>query len=581
MIVYGKSYSDIAVEAVARGLKARMAGKHALSLSELRIRVAIAGQLEQAALDAEADWAGKAHELTALCAQSFVACLLKCRPEWMGAEIHAKSIGLADLIEQRAAREAALRIKVPEGFAWYALYPDAYARAALNWARTRHPTLRVAVIGLRSIGTTLAAIVTACLRTRGFEVSCITVRPSGHPFRRCVELPSSFTLPDAAIVVDEGPGLSGSSMAAVATALVERGLGEHAISLFPGHANGPGAKASNAVQHWWRRADIQVTEFQDLELCDCTLPKALLGAVPCTVAGELTELGGGAWMDYANVSARNAHAVVPRLEAPKCLAKGQDGAVLWKFAGFCLAPSQENGGLLTMSETMAARLAELAEHGLARPSIASAHGWLATDWIDGVRLTIEDRDPANLTQMARYIRGAARSPMSEAAAFAAIQRLSTILVQNSEELLGAKGKGEAQRASDVLLHDTRLAELSRYADGRLAPHEWLLTPEGRLVKTDAGGHDLDHTAVGPQSVLWDAAGLIVEWDLSMRAAADLLEALELSPTFRLPLASYAAAYAAFRAGSASLGSVAGNEQATAYYRRRLEVELSNVACVVG
>src|SRR5688572_26046306 len=65
-------------------------------------------------------------------------------------------------------------IGVPEGFAYYALHPMQYARLAENIA---FPTQRVAVVGIRSIGTTLGAVVKAALVNRGVSAERITVRP--------------------------------------------------------------------------------------------------------------------------------------------------------------------------------------------------------------------------------------------------------------------------------------------------------------------------------------------------------------------------------------------------------------------
>jgi hypothetical protein len=55
---------------------------------------------------------------------------------------------------------------VSEGYAYYALFPETYAATAKRfWAGARPP--RVAVIGIRSIGTSLSAIVVEALRARG------------------------------------------------------------------------------------------------------------------------------------------------------------------------------------------------------------------------------------------------------------------------------------------------------------------------------------------------------------------------------------------------------------------------------
>src|SRR5215217_4658376 len=69
-----------------------------------------------------------------------------------------------------------LRTNEAEGYAFYALYPESYLEAA----RRSGLGPRTAVIGIRSIGTGLAALVAAVLRTP----LPVTVRPVGHPYRR-------------------------------------------------------------------------------------------------------------------------------------------------------------------------------------------------------------------------------------------------------------------------------------------------------------------------------------------------------------------------------------------------------------
>src|ERR1043165_7922757 len=71
-----------------------------------------------------------------------------------------------------------IALSVPEGFAYYALHPAAYAERVMEM-RLRAP--QAAVIGIRSIGTTLAAIVAAALARNGVPADRITVRPEGPP----------------------------------------------------------------------------------------------------------------------------------------------------------------------------------------------------------------------------------------------------------------------------------------------------------------------------------------------------------------------------------------------------------------
>ena len=158
-----------------------------------------------------------------------------------------------------------IEIRRPEGFAHYAVYPEAYWRAAKR-VGAPSPTR---VLGLRSIGSALAPVVAAALRGSPAE----TVRPAGHPFTRTVTLPPSArsaATRDGAdavwAIVDEGPGLSGSSIGAAADALAEVGIAAERLVLFPSHDGEPGALASPAHRQLWSRARTIVCSFEDLWL---------------------------------------------------------------------------------------------------------------------------------------------------------------------------------------------------------------------------------------------------------------------------------------------------------------------------
>src|SRR5690606_32203487 len=73
--------------------------------------------------------------------------------------------------------------RTPEGFAFYALHPAQYARAAAIWASERTPG-PVTVVGLRSAGTSLSAVVHVVLERLGFAVRSFAVRPRGPAWDR-------------------------------------------------------------------------------------------------------------------------------------------------------------------------------------------------------------------------------------------------------------------------------------------------------------------------------------------------------------------------------------------------------------
>ncbi|WKL39991.1 hypothetical protein Q1M64_14760 (plasmid) [Sinorhizobium meliloti] len=124
-----------------------------------------------------------------------------------------------------------LSIREPEGYAFYALYPESYLEAA---AGSGLPADTV-VIGLRSIGTTLSAIVAASIGA----APPVTLRPIGDPFQRRLAVASQLAerlLRDRAAnfaIVDEGPGLSGSSFGCVADWLEDHGVSGRRIHFFP------------------------------------------------------------------------------------------------------------------------------------------------------------------------------------------------------------------------------------------------------------------------------------------------------------------------------------------------------------
>jgi hypothetical protein len=63
-------------------------------------------------------------------------------------------------------------------------------------------------------------------------------------------------------------------------------------------------------------------------------------------------------------------------------------------------------------------------------------------------------------------------------------------------------------------------------DNRLQAWEWLVLPDGSILKTDAVDHHAGHDLVGCQHVAWDIAGASVEFTLSAGEQADLIGAIE-------------------------------------------------------
>jgi hypothetical protein len=209
-----------------------------------------AGELEQGLLDEELARHGEerpdpAGEAAARLTRAVAGVLLPSFHTF-GALPAGEPVRFATAPVERALDEllahalpAAVEVSVPEGYAFYGLYPETYLQAAAAALRHAGKGL-LQVIGIRSIGTGLAALVAA---VAGDAASTVTVRPSGHPFSRRIAVGSRLERELLGerregrryAVVDEGPGLSGSSFGCVADWLEDRGVAPESIAFFPSH----------------------------------------------------------------------------------------------------------------------------------------------------------------------------------------------------------------------------------------------------------------------------------------------------------------------------------------------------------
>lgn len=372
--------------------------------AQLRHWLVAAGQIEQAMHDG-AGGGTMAAAVTDLAAELFLDGVA-------GQKVEARRLlGSLDAVHWF---ETKAEVRIPEGYAWYGLYPESHAAAAAGWTAGRRGA-RVLVVGLLSIGTSLGAVVAAALRRQGVAVAGrLAVRPSGHPFARQARLSAgldSMAAVDAVLIVDEGPGLSGSSMAGVAEALLARGVKAEAIFFFPGHDRGPGGAASGAIRRWWTP-----------ERCFTAPAPQFIDATP---------------------------------------------ALDWIFGGLAVVNAQ----LETLGEVKRARHGRLAAAGAALPSPALRHGWIAIRH-EGVPLCAADLSPALLQEtIVPYIALAATA--GDAAVIrGGLERIAAALVAHGLDA----GCGAAMLPACgalPLAGDGRLApgHWRRLADGRVLKHD--------------------------------------------------------------------------------------------------------------
>lgn len=475
-----------------------------------------AGELAQGVADrASADTSGDDAPGEADAAMALVQALARYVGEsWRNGAIRPEDASEAIERVGRDVAEGDLTIKLPEGFAHYALYPESYYEAALALAGR---DLRV--VGIRSIGTTLAGMVAAAVGASPVA----SVRPVGHPFAR--ELSPSdaalFAVPpsDEIAIVDEGPGLSGSSVAAVADAAVSGGVEFPRIHVFPSHGHGPGPQASAPTRRFWQHARIHVRSFEETIL-QAENPARRLETWLADLIGEPIapprEISGGGWRECLSGNSARSTPVHPWQERRKFLLDTADGTFLLRFAGL----GRIGIGKLALAEKLAAA-------GFCLPPLGFRHGLLVERWHADARMPDPfglDR-PRLLRTLSAYLGFRAAHCPADARAGATAEQLLAMLVANLSEEFGPEA-AEAADAWRPLLPRLEAGTRRIQTDNRLHAWEWLLLPDGSILKTDALDHHAGHDLVGCQDAAWDVAGATVEFALSEGEQRDVIAAVE-------------------------------------------------------
>lgn len=431
--------------------------------------------------------------------------------------------------------------KAPEGHAFYAVYPEAYLKAAGETPWDAPPL----VIGMRSIGTGLAALTAAVTNAQ----KVVTLRPTGHPLRREVRVSEALRAKLAAhagpfAVVGEGPGRSGSSFGAVADLLEELGVAPKRIVFLPSHDRDMGPEALPGHRARWAGAAKRPASFEAL-IEDEPLAgwfEDLTGKIDA-----IEDLSGGAWAKHRG----DKPPTHPGLERRKFRLTTERGVWLAKFAG-----------LGAQGEAKFARSRTLFRAGAGAEPLAFRRGFLLERWVEGTPGPQVNREGL-IEHVGRYLGLRALAFPAEAAEGASLEDLAVMTRVNLAELKG-------QAAADALPAPPIKAKPKPiHVDGRLHRWEWITTADERLIKTDALDHSCGHDLVGCQDVAWDVAGARVELDLDEAEMEKLCAAVAGvcdRPVDPALLAFFDVAYPAFQAG---LWSLAGDKAQVARYAARL------------
>ena len=516
----------------------------------------LAGEVECALSDCAWASAAKAQEITDILAALFLQ---------EGGDI-AKLRSLAGEVANDLPET--VRISHPEGFAYYALHPGDFADAVTKMDSCR----LVGVVGIRSVGTTLSAVVASALRRIGVAASRITVRPGGHPYDRKTELDGRQRAwlreqqrQDAMfLIVDEGPGLSGSSFLSTAECLMREGIGTERITLLGTRDVDPGQLcASDAGERWgrleWRRVASRISErFKDA-----------------------TSLCGGAWREFFLPDRIDA-CETPHVSGSE---RRRDVAPVWPEMDGAKYWSRERTrvfkfeGLGETGSEIRERSRVIFEAGFGPGVEDAGDGMSSYEFVPGRAMAASDLSTAVLDRIAEYCAfrvGALRSHRTPDGQF--------------EEMVRFNYSQETGRECPVSPECFR-SVCPVIADARMSPYEWIARVDGTLFKVDGARDGDDHFFPGPVDIAWDLAGAIVEWEIDRGAEQYLLRRFQEKSGIKLEnVSAYLLAYSIFRASyckMAWMGTGVESEKpglhvAYGFYRRNVDAavrRLEEVAAV--
>lgn len=421
-----------------------------------------AGELECAIADQ-----GRATQPWAAATDALAAALV-------AAESFHVSIQQLRILEAAAPPEE-LTLSTPEGFAYYALHPLAFSDVL---AKLGSLPARAIVLGIRSIGVTLSAVFAAALRKHGCQVERFSIRPMGHPYDRYAEFDAGqlqivnkgISSGAAFFVVDEGPGISGSSFLSVGEALVKAGVAHEKITLICSYEPRVDLlHAPDASQRWRKFHWVAVPG-------ELRLPSR-----------AQVYIGGGDWRSLFLRNENCWPASWVNFERVKYLSSGRDDPRFFKFLGFGHYGRQ-----------VAERESTIAAAGFGPEPRIECHGFASYPLLAGRPMLATDLSESVLARLAAYCAFRAQAFRTDAAD---LRTLHEMAEHNFQEL-----RFEGPPALEL--------ERPALVDGRMQPHEWILTTDGQMMKTDSGIHGDDHFLPGATDIAWDLAGSIIEWKMN-------------------------------------------------------------------
>jgi hypothetical protein len=395
---------------------------------------------------------------------------------------------------------------IPEGFAFYGLYPEMYMEAAERFYKKRLPE-KIVCIGLRSIGTALSALVEVVLKKQGCVTWSLTLRPKGHPFDRSVEFSSQISdrlreLRDYwFLVIDEGPGLSGSSICGTLEKLLEIGIEKGKIVVFPSWNPDAGRFVSEKAKLLWPLFDKFTSDFTDVWIRNSKLQQLLKMNI-------VDDFSAGNWRDFVVEDKAFFPAVYSHHERRKYLLidnLGNNYIAKWI-------------GLGKYGDELLDRARILANNNFCPVVCDSFYGFAVSPFISGSPLRHSDVNRKLLQFAAEYFLCINRNFPSKLTA--TFEKMNEMVCLNVKEGIGTSYDNKLK---SLALFPKEVYENNVVAvDGRVMPHEWLWTGD-RFYKVDQLEHHCDQFFPGCQNIAWDIAAFCIEFNLDKKFEREFLD----------------------------------------------------------
>lgn len=433
-----------------------------------------------------------------------------------------------------------ITVNVPEGFVFYGLYPEVYLEAASRFIKEMKPEKSL-VIGLRSIGTVLSALIGAHLQSAGCVVKTLTVRPRGHPFNRFLILDEKIRnmikqSTGYVIIADEGPGLSGSSIGGTLSAVKDLNVPNDRTVIFPSWLPSADRFISENARALWNDYKKYTGSFENQWILNGRLERNLNKRLDC-------EISAGMWRSRFIPEASDYPPVHPHHERRKYLlvdnSEKMNSCWIAKFVG-----------LGKYGASNVSRAQKLAEMGFTPSVDQFSNGFAVMPFVEGKAVKASDLDESLIDFVKEYLLFIQKK--MGASIQVSYDQMFEMIYTNVKEGLGE----EWCRCLEKLSPQTSslYEEAAVAIDGHMMPHDFLKTKNG-FVKVDHIEHHSDQFFHGVQNICWDIAGFCVEFELDKRKREHFLKNFISTDSFVYKRQQFFnVAYLAFRLGYVSLAA---------------------------